>query len=890
MKNVRGELHMKQFSIIIPTLNEADNILLLFDQISKAVKRSALDPEILVIDDGSTDGTRRLVADYRGDLNVRLICRDSARGLAGAVVTGARQASHEHIVVMDADLSHPPEKIPALIEPLLAGTHDMVIGSRYVAGGGTPDWPIIRRLGSHLASIPARMLSSVRDPLAGFFSIGRERLINKPENLAGFKIALEILAEQKDSLRVVEIPISFRDRLCGSSKMNFTVFTEYLHQLTRLSTAHRIVRILPLFSLLALASGLVDYGLFRFLMQRGWSLESSQLLSFLGAVHIFYPLSLLLHWTRQGSSCFGDYCRFMTVVLLGLFLRDGILALPILANGTSPQLLAVAVAMTAIFIGLGSILSVYLEVLCFRSMNWKIFGSLIIGYTILLRLIYLGNIELIQEEAYYWNYSRHMAAGYLDHPPVIALLIRLGTRLFGNNEFGVRFGAFMCWFGTSFFAYSLTRSIFNRDTAFRAIILAASLPIFFGVALVNTPDAPLIACWSAALYFFYRALVLQEDRAWYWAGFSLGIGLASKYTIVFLGPAVLLYMVADSSARKWFFKPQPYLAALMALVVFSPVIWWNYENNWASFLFQSQGRVQDVFKFSTHLLLISALVLLTPTGFVSAVTSMLPQFSAKTGSTIANDGEYHRGYLFCLIMTLVPLSIFILFSLTKEIKLNWTGPLWLATLPFIATSMVLGKGKVQQRIAGLWPKTLVVIMISYGALLHYCTFGLPANSFTKSVFLYGWDDLARQVDTLVDSSAKPLLVVGMDKYRVASGLAFYLNKVETLEQEKSDVNETTGRQLFGNDALMYNFWCTPEHASARDILVISEDRDQLDPANFINHYHKLGPIEEIDIKKRGKIAGQVFYRKLTAYMTNVHKALTSIATPTIDTPAKPHAT
>lgn len=220
--------------------------------------------------------------------------------------------------------------------------------------------------------------------------------------------------------------------------------------------------------------------------------------------------------------------------------------------------------MTAIFIELGSILSVYLEVLYFRSINWKIFGTLIIGYTILLRLIYLGNIELLQEEAYYWNYSRHMAAGYLDHPPVIALLIRLGTQLFGNNEFGVRIGAFMCWFGTSFFTYRLTRSIFNSDTAFRAIILAASLPIFFSVALVNTPDAPLIACWSAALYFFYRALVLQENRAWYWAGISLGIGLASKYTIVFLGPAVLLYMVADSSARKWFFKPQPYLAAILA--------------------------------------------------------------------------------------------------------------------------------------------------------------------------------------------------------------------------------------------------------------------------------------------------------------------------------------
>jgi dolichol-phosphate mannosyltransferase len=181
-------------------------------------------------------------------------------------------------------------------------------------------------------------------------------------------------------------------------------------------------------------------------------------------------------------------------------------------------------------------------------------------------------------------------------------------------------------------------------------------------------------------------------------------------------------------------------------------------------------------------------------------------------------------------------------------------------------------------------------MISYGALLHYCTFGLPANSFTKSAFLYGWDDLARQVDTLVDSSATPLLVVGMDKYRIASGLAFYLNKEDRLEQEKSDVNETTGRQLFGNDALMYNFWFPPEHASARDILVISEDRNQLEPVNFSNHYRQLGDIEEINITKRGKNAGHFFYRKLTAYTANAHAHIAGLAMPTTNQPDMTHHT
>jgi len=194
-----------------------------------------MNPEILIIDDGSTDGTRERVKNYRGKLDVRLICRDSVRGLASAVIVGAREASHDYIIVMDADLSHPPEMIPSLIGPLLDGTHDMVIGSRYVKGGNTPDWPAVRRLGSRLASIPAQILTSTRDPLSGFFSVDRQYLRNLDENMEGFKIGLEIIARSKGSLRILEVPISFKDRFNGYSKMNFHVLKEYLYQLCRLS-------------------------------------------------------------------------------------------------------------------------------------------------------------------------------------------------------------------------------------------------------------------------------------------------------------------------------------------------------------------------------------------------------------------------------------------------------------------------------------------------------------------------------------------------------------------------------------------------------------------------------------------------------------------------------
>lgn len=170
------------------------------------------------------------------------------------------------------------------------------------------------------------------------------------------------------------------------------------------------------------------------------------------------------------------------------------------------------------------------------SVRWRIFALGVVGYTLLLRGAYIGPPELLHEEAYYWNYAQHLDIGYLDHPPMVAWIIHLGTTVFGDTEFGVRIGAYVCWLITALFSYKLTYRIFNKSTAFRALILIAALPIFFGVGLLMTPDAPLIACWAGTLYFLYRALIDEKRHAWLGVGIWLGLGMLSKYTIALLGP------------------------------------------------------------------------------------------------------------------------------------------------------------------------------------------------------------------------------------------------------------------------------------------------------------------------------------------------------------------
>jgi dolichol-phosphate mannosyltransferase len=208
-------------SLVIPTLNEAENIGPLLDRLGCCEPRA---DEIIFVDDRSSDGTRERVRAFARESTVRLIERESpAFGLSGAILAGADAATGDWLVVMDADLSHPPERIGELLRPLLEGSADMVIGSRYVRGGSTPGWPVWRKVLSRLAAAFAYPITGVHDSMSGFFAMPRKLLLELAPAATGFKIAFEVLAQGRRNLQVVEIPIVFRDRTRGVSKMSFGV-------------------------------------------------------------------------------------------------------------------------------------------------------------------------------------------------------------------------------------------------------------------------------------------------------------------------------------------------------------------------------------------------------------------------------------------------------------------------------------------------------------------------------------------------------------------------------------------------------------------------------------------------------------------------------------------
>jgi len=229
-------------SIIVPTRNEAENILPLVAQI---VASDVCFHEILFVDADSTDGTHHAISSLETKHPVRFIAQDrTASGLAAAILLGARAATGDLLLVMDADLSHPPERIGDLLAPLLEGTADMVIGSRYVQGGSTPGWPLWRRGLSRAGSALAYPLTGVRDSMSGFFAIERGRLLEFAAPAVGFKLAFETIVRAEPALRVREIPIAFRDRQRGKSKMSFAVALRYFSRWL-IAVFRRVLRRIP---------------------------------------------------------------------------------------------------------------------------------------------------------------------------------------------------------------------------------------------------------------------------------------------------------------------------------------------------------------------------------------------------------------------------------------------------------------------------------------------------------------------------------------------------------------------------------------------------------------------------------------------------------------------
>jgi dolichol-phosphate mannosyltransferase len=546
--------------------------------------------------------------------------------------------------------------------------------------------------------------------------------------------------------------------------------------------------------------------------------------------------------TIAGTTAFQKILSVFVYLLVQSAIRGGSIAS--LAHFGLPDSTALGLGILAAVL-IGSYSSSLLLSRSSTSSNWLSLGITLAVCVFALRLVFLGGMEVIPQEAYYWNYAQHLSPGYLDHPPLVAATIYTGEALFGHNAFGTRFGAFIYGLLFIFIFYRYARLQVDQTCALVASVLALLLPYFFlGTGFLMAPDSPLTLAWVMALYFFYRALVKNKPRAWYGVGLAMGIGMLSKYSIVLLAPAALLYIVIDPQARRQLLRKEPYIAVLIAALVFSPVIYWNAINDWASFSFHASGRFEKDPQFFLGMMLTNILAMVTPLPLLA-----LPYlFTAKA---VAAEESLQSPFnprvrLFIGSFLLLPMSVFAWSALENEPRYNWTGPLWITLLPMLAW-LTVNAGQLRwSRLALLLNKftvpLLFILLGFYAIFLHFVSIGLPGTPFPKGAArLLGWPEVSRNILAIqqqLPAEEGRVVVVGMDKYFIASKLSYYGTK-EFLGDNKQ--LQVTGNHLFGDNSLMFAYWNPASEFNGDTIIMLSRSESDLSDERLKPYFEKLLP-------------------------------------------------
>jgi 4-amino-4-deoxy-L-arabinose transferase-like glycosyltransferase len=204
------------------------------------------------------------------------------------------------------------------------------------------------------------------------------------------------------------------------------------------------------------------------------------------------------------------------------------------------------------------------------------------------RLIAIHTVELSPDEAYYWYWSQYPSLAYADHPPMVAWVMAVFTSIGGNSEFFVRIGGFLLSVAALFFLFDTARTLFpSLGHLPWDVLLAFNMTLLFPAGcIIQTPDTPMLFFWAAATWCGSRIVAGGSGGWWYLWGLFLGLGLLSKYTMVLLVPCTLGFLLFCPSRRHWLMQKEPWLALLIALALFSPVLYWNWTHDWLSFTYQ----------------------------------------------------------------------------------------------------------------------------------------------------------------------------------------------------------------------------------------------------------------------------------------------------------------
>mgnify|MGYP006265612471 CR=1 FL=1 len=380
-----------------------------------------------------------------------------------------------------------------------------------------------------------------------------------------------------------------------------------------------------------------------------------------------------------------------------------------------------------------------------------------------LRLAIAGGTGLVFDEAYYRLWGLFPGWGYFDHAPMVAWWVALGQGLAGDTALGTRLLGPLSALVGSLLLWRTAFLLFGRATANQSVLVFNAMLLPSVGSITMTPDVPSVFFWGTTLWALTELRASQDARWWLVIGVLIGLDLLSKYSGVFLGLGILLWLLSDKTERHWFTHPLPYLGALIAIALFSPVIYWNAAHDYVSFakqLSRTQGE-----NFEPHYIfdLIGAQwLLMTPLiggialySFSENLYTLIPSRTMPT--TV-------------LVATSLPFAAYLLLhSLHDRVNANWPAPL----MPALAILTAVALEKIQSRF--LRPTALAsgyaILAIVFIEIIHPFLPIPPASN--PAMLTRGWNDLANELETIAKERGLSWIATG--SYEHTGGLGFALH-------------------------------------------------------------------------------------------------------------------
>ncbi|MEE8483643.1 MAG: glycosyltransferase family 39 protein [Nitrospinota bacterium] len=406
-----------------------------------------------------------------------------------------------------------------------------------------------------------------------------------------------------------------------------------------------------------------------------------------------------------------------------------------------------------------------------------------LGGVSLVRIIVAANVELSLDEAYYWQWANHLSLSYYDHPPMVAVFIRL-TTLLGETEVLVRLSAIIAAIASTVLIYRLTKDISGSDSAAFHSAWITNITLIFSVgAFVVSPDTPLVPFYLAGIFLFYRAVGRENSGdartwvLWICAAISVGLAMLSKYTGIFFFIGAFIYLLVSNENRRWLKLPHPYVAAVISFIVFSPVIVWNSLHGWASFAFQAGhglvGRHENalvlfaefiglqaaLYSVGIFFFLLAAAVILTRKAFGT--------YDRKGGERAVRD----ENALFLFSFSVPLLAFFIANSIRAQVEGNWPILGFLPLFVYFGTQVDRWNSSPKTRryfrasialAAFLW--VFVHMQVVNPVIPH-------PKRFEISRRVFGWKILASKIDE-IRKNFSPAFIVS-NRFQIGTLMTYY---------------------------------------------------------------------------------------------------------------------